>query len=73
MASSTVGLHEEIQEWQKSIVRVVGDMHEDRETVVRCAVGVTDMFKVGMELHLSHFLFGILMDRLTDKVRQESP
>ncbi|KAK2891510.1 hypothetical protein Q8A73_017175 [Channa argus] len=58
-------------------VRVVQDMYESCKTVVRCAVGVTEEFKVEVGLHqgsaLSHFLFALVMDRLTDEVRQESP
>lgn len=33
--------------------RVVQDMHKDRETVVRCAVGVTDGSKVGVGIKVS--------------------
>lgn len=58
-------------------VRVVQDMYEDCKTVVRCAVGVTEEFRVEVGLHqgsaLSPFLFAMVMDRLTDEVRQESP
>ncbi|KAK2919151.1 hypothetical protein Q8A73_003522 [Channa argus] len=58
-------------------VRVVQDMYESCKTVVRCAVGVTEEFKVEVGLHqgsaLSPFLFALVMDRLTDEVRQESP
>ena len=58
-------------------VKVVQDMHEDSITTVRCAVGMTEGFKVEVGLHqgstLSPFLFAMVMDRLTDKVRQESP
>ena len=58
-------------------VRVVQDMYVDCKTVVRCAVGVTEEFKVEVGLHqgsaLSPFLFAMVMDRLTDEVRQESP
>ncbi|KAK2879894.1 hypothetical protein Q8A73_023706 [Channa argus] len=58
-------------------VRVVQDMYERCKTVVRCAVGVTEEFKVEVGLHqgsaLSPFLFALVMDRLTDEVRQESP
>lgn len=58
-------------------VRVLQDMHEDSETVVRCAVGVTDGFKLGVGLAqgsaLSPLLFTIVMDRLTDEVKQEPP
>ncbi|KAI5629355.1 sorting nexin-10A [Silurus asotus] len=52
-------------------------MYEDSVTAVKCAVGTTDWFKVEVELHqgsaVSPFLFALSMDRLTDKVRQESP
>ena len=58
-------------------VRAVQDMYEGCKTVVRCAVGVTEEFKVEVGLHqgsaLSPFLFAMVMDRLTDEVRQESP
>ena len=58
-------------------VRLVQDMYEESETVVRCAVGTTESFKVKVGLHqgsaLSPFLFGVIMDRLADEVRRESP
>ncbi|KAK3518697.1 hypothetical protein QTP70_008580 [Hemibagrus guttatus] len=58
-------------------VRVVQDMYERSRTVVRCAVGQTEEFKVEVGLHqgsaLSPFLFAIMMDQLSEEVRQESP
>ncbi|KAK3508865.1 hypothetical protein QTP70_010721 [Hemibagrus guttatus] len=58
-------------------VRVVQDMYERSRTVVRCAVGQTEEFKLEVGLHqgsaLSPFLFAIVMDRLSEEVRQESP
>ena len=58
-------------------VRIVQDMYEDSVTAVRCAVGITDRFKVKVGLHqgstLSPFLFAMVMDRLTDEIRLESP
>ncbi|KAI5102778.1 hypothetical protein C0J45_8130 [Silurus meridionalis] len=58
-------------------VRVVQDMYEDSVTAVKCAVGTTDWFRVKVGLHqesaLSPFLFAVVMDRLKDEVRQESP
>ncbi|KAK3521020.1 hypothetical protein QTP86_018665, partial [Hemibagrus guttatus] len=58
-------------------VRVVQDMYERSRTVVRCAVGQTEEFKVEVGLHqglaLSAFLFAIVMDQLSEEVRQESP
>ena len=58
-------------------VRFVQDMYEGSETVMRCAVGTTESFKVKVGLHqgsaLSPFLFAVTMDRLTDEVRREPP
>ena len=56
-------------------VQLVQDMYEGSKTVVRCAVGTTESFKVKVVLHqgsvLSPFLFAIIMDRLTDEIRRE--
>ena len=58
-------------------VRLIQDMYEESETVVRCAVGTTESLKVKVGLHqgsaLSPFLFAVIMDRLTDEVRREPP
>ncbi|KAK3514512.1 hypothetical protein QTP70_018655 [Hemibagrus guttatus] len=58
-------------------VRVVQDMYERSRTVVRCAVGQTEEFKVEVGLHqglaLSPFLFATVMDQLSEEVSQESP
>ena len=58
-------------------VRLVQDMCEISKLVVRCAVGTTKSFKVKVGLHqgsaLSPFLFAVIIDRLTDKVRREPP
>ena len=58
-------------------VRLVQDMYEESETVVRYAVGTTESFKVRVGLHqgsaLSPFLFVVITDRLTDEVRREPP
>ncbi|KAK3561732.1 hypothetical protein QTP86_012988 [Hemibagrus guttatus] len=58
-------------------VRVVQDMYERSRTVVRCAVGQTEEFNVEVGLRqgsaLSPFLFAIVMDQLSEEVRQESP
>ena len=52
-------------------------MYEESETVVRCAVGTTENFKVKFGLHqgsaLNPFLFAVIMDRVTDEVRREPP
>ena len=56
-------------------VQLVQDMYEESETVVRCAAGTTESFKVKVGLDqgsaLSPFLFAVIMDRLTDEVRRE--
>ena len=61
----------------EKFVQFVQDMYEGSETVVRCAIGTTESFKVKVGLHqasaLSSFLFAVIMDRLTDKVRREPP
>ena len=58
-------------------VRMVQDMYEDNVTAVRGAVGMMARFKVKVGLHhgstLSPFLFAMVMDRLTDEIRLESP
>ena len=58
-------------------VQLVQDMHEGSKTVVRCAVGTTESFKIKVGLHqgltLSPFLFAVIMDRLTNEVRREPP
>ena len=57
-------------------VQLVQDMYEGSETVVRCAGGTTESFKVKVGLQqgsaLSPFLFAVIMDWLTDEVRRET-
>ncbi|KAK3521825.1 hypothetical protein QTP70_018561 [Hemibagrus guttatus] len=52
-------------------------MYERSRIVVRCAVGQTEEFKLEVGLHqgsaLSPFLFAMVMDQLSEEVRQESP
>ena len=52
-------------------------MYENSLTAVRSAVGMSEWFEVKVGLHqgsaLSPFLIAVLMDRLTDEVRRESP
>ncbi|KAK3568391.1 hypothetical protein QTP86_005565 [Hemibagrus guttatus] len=58
-------------------VQVVQDMYERSRTVVRCIVDQTEAFKLEVGLHqgsaLSPFLFVMVMDQLSEEVRQESP
>ena len=57
--------------------RLVQDIYEGSETVVRCVVGTTESFQIKVGLHqgsaLSPFLFPMIMDRITDEVRREPP
>ena len=57
-------------------VRLVQNMYKGSETVVRCAVGTTESFKVKVGLHqglaLSPFLFPVIMDGLTDDVKKRT-
>ena len=61
----------------ETYVQLVQDMYEGSETVVRCAEGTTESFKVKVGLHqgsaLSPFLFAVIIGRLTDEVRREPP
>ena len=61
----------------KKHVQLAQDIYEGSETVVRCAIGTTESFKVKVGLHqgsgLSPFLFAVIMDRLTDDERREPP
>ena len=58
-------------------VRIIQDMYDDSTTTVRCAVGVAEGFEVKVGLHqgsaLSHCLFAMVMDMMTDEIREEAP
>ena len=58
-------------------VRIVQYMYDGSTTAVRCAVGVTEGFDVKVGLHqgsaLSPCLFAMMMDRMTDEIREEAP
>ena len=58
-------------------VRIVQDMYDGSTTAVRCAVGVTEGFEVKVGLHqgsaFSPCLFAMVMDRMTDDIREEAP
>ena len=58
-------------------VRIVQDMYDDSTTAVRCAVGATEGFEVKVGLNqgsaLSPCLFAMVMDRMTDEIREEAP
>ena len=52
-------------------------MYDDSTTAMRCALGVTEGFEVKVGLHqgsaLSPCLFAVVMDRMTDDIREEAP
>ena len=58
-------------------VSIVQDMYDGSTTAVRCAVGVTEGFEMKVGLHqrsaLGHCLFAMVMDRMTDEIREEAP
>ena len=58
-------------------VRIVQDMYDDSITAVRCAVLVTEGFEVKVGLHpgsaLSPCLFAMMIDRMTDDIREDAP
>ncbi|KAK3529777.1 hypothetical protein QTP86_003214 [Hemibagrus guttatus] len=63
------------QHWRvaEKYVRVVRNMYERSRTVVRCALGQTEEFKVEVGLHqesdLSPFLYAMVMDQLSEQAR----
>ena len=58
-------------------MRIVQDMYDDSITAGRCAVGVTEGFEVKVGVHqgsaLSPCLFAMVMDKMTDDIREEAP
>ena len=52
-------------------------MYDESTTAVRCTVGVTEGFDVKVGLHqgsaLSPCLFAMVMDRMTNEIREEAP
>ena len=58
-------------------VRIVQYIYGDSTTVVRCAIGATEGFEVKVGLHqgsaLSPCLFAMVMNRMTDDIREEAP
>ena len=58
-------------------VRIIKDMYDGVTTTVRSAAGLTEEFKVGVGLHqgsaLSPFLFFIIMDKLMEGIRKDTP
>ena len=59
----------------KKYVQLVQNKYKGSETVVRCAAGTTESFKVKVGLHkrsvLSSFLCAVIMNRITDEIRRK--
>ena len=57
-------------------IRLMKDMHHQRETVVRCATGTSEPFAVEVGLHqgsaFSPLLFAVMMDSLTENIRKNA-
>ena len=57
--------------------KIIKDMYDGATTTVRSAEGLTKKFKVCVGLHqgsaLSPFLFAIIIDRLTEDIRKDTP
>ena len=55
-------------------IRIIKDMYVGATTAVRSAAGLTEEFKVGVDLHqgsaLSPFHFAIIRDKLTEDIRE---
>ena len=58
-------------------IRIVQDMYQGSHTQTRTAMGTTEQFEVTVGVHqgsaLSSFLFAMVMDCLTEDVRQKAP
>ena len=66
-----------LAETSEGYIRIIKDMYYGATTTVRKAAGLTEEFKVGVGLHqgspLSSFLFAIIIDRLTEDIRKDTP
>ena len=66
-----------LAETSECFLRITKDMYDGSTTTVRSAAGLTEEFKVGVELHqcsaLSSFLFAIIMEKLKEDIRKDAP
>ena len=66
-----------LAETSECYIKIIKDMYDGATTTVRSAAGLTEEFKVGVELHqgsaLSLFLFAIIIDRLMEDIRKDVP
>ena len=66
-----------LAETPECCLRIIKDMYYGATITVRSVAGLTEKFKVGVELHqgsaLSPFLFAIIMDKPTEDIRKDAP
>ena len=64
-------------ETSECYIRIIKDMYDGETTTVRNAAWLTDDFKVGVGLYqgsaLSPFLFAIIVDKLMENIRKDTP
>ena len=65
-----------LAETSKCYIRIIKDMYDGATTTMRSAAGLTEEFKVGVELHqgsgVSPFFFAIIMDKPTEDIRKDA-
>ena len=66
-----------LAELSECYIKIIKDMYDGATTTVRSAAGLTEEFKVDVELYqgsaLSPILFAIIIDRLTEDFRKDAP
>ena len=66
-----------LAETSECYIKIIKDMCDGATTTVRNAAWLAEEFKVGVGLHqgsaLSPFLFGIIMEKLTEDIRKDAP
>ena len=64
-------------ETSECYIRIIKDMYDGATTTVRSVAGLTEEFKVGVQLHqgsaLIPFLCAIIMDKLMESIRKDAP
>ena len=67
----------QLAETSECYTTIIKDTYDRATTAVRSAAGLTEKFKVSVELHqgsaLSPFLFAIIMDKLTENITKVAP
>ena len=67
----------QLAETSECYIKIIQNMDDRATTTVKSAAGLTKELKVGVGLHqgsaLSPFLFAIVIDRLTEDIRKDTP